>query len=205
MCLFYLFSRIYPHLLGQQAIHHVGIVLCLIGIRTVEQAELQEFAVRNVIQSEEVGTRLFDGISVILQRITIGSRKQPPASMTQAFMEICVQIVCLVGKLIHPLKCFRIDDKLLTEAVSPRRHIVSVCKIRDGNAFRTMLRPDPVGIREVDSDGRRGVFVSTQHRSAYHIRRNASHGLLLKASIYRRMVFEPLSIRADNLRALGCL
>ena len=86
----------------------------------------------------------------------------------------------------------------------PRGFVIGICDVADGDAFRTIFSPDPVGIRQVDANGCRWIFITTEHRCTNDLRGNAPHRFLFKGIIDRRMVFKPLRILTDKLRALGC-
>ena len=55
--------------------------------------------------------------------------------MSQTLMQVSVQIIGLVGKAFHQLDRLIIYDELFTESVSLGRHIICMCKIRNGNTL----------------------------------------------------------------------
>ena len=68
-----------------------------------------------------------------------------------------------------------------------------------------MLLANPVGIRQIDTDGRSRIFLTTEHCRTDYVGSNALHLRLAETGIHRRMVLKPLRILTDGLRALGSL
>ena len=68
-----------------------------------------------------------------------------------------------------------------------------------------MFLTDPVGVRQVDADGRSRIFLSAQHGSTDDVGCNSLHFRLAETGIHRRMVLKPLCVLADGLGALGSL
>ena len=68
--------------LRHQAVHHIGIILRLIRLFIRHQAQLYQFLVGNIVQSEQVGSRLLYRTAVGLQRIGINAWQQLSATMT---------------------------------------------------------------------------------------------------------------------------
>ena len=85
------------------------------------------------------------------------------------------------------------------------RLIIRFGKISDSNALRTMLSPYPFSVRQVDSDSRSRILITTKHSRTHHIGSDASHLLLAKTCIDRRMVFKPLRIVTDSTCTLGSI
>ena len=67
------------------------------------------------------------------------------------------------------------------------------------------MSTDPVSIRQVDADGRRGIFITTQHRRTDDIGRDALDNGFAETGIHRGMILEPLGIPTDGLRTFGSL
>ena len=82
VCLFYLIAWRNTYQLGHQTIHHIGIILCLIGLAIRQQAEFYEFRVGDIVQAKQVGTCFLNGIAVSFQRIGVSTWKQLSAAMT---------------------------------------------------------------------------------------------------------------------------
>ena len=52
--------------LRHQSIHHIGIVLRLIGFTVRQEAELHQFGIRHIIKAEEIGTGFLNRIAISL-------------------------------------------------------------------------------------------------------------------------------------------
>ena len=157
------------------------------------------------IESEEVGTGFFYGVAVSLQSIRISGRKQLSATMSQAFVQVGMQVIGDVGILVHQRHGLLIDDEFISESVALCSLVVGISQVADGNALGAMFLTDPVGVRQVDADGRSRIFLSAQHGSTDDVGCNSLHFRLAEAGIYRRMVLKPLCVLADGLGALGSL
>ena len=83
--------------------------------------------------------------------------------------------------------------------------VVGIGNVRDGNALAAILGTDPVGVRQVDADGRRRILVTTQHGSTNGIGCHTLYLLLAETRINGRVVLKPLGITADGLRTPGGL
>ena len=73
------------------------------------------------------------------------------------------------------------------------------------DALRTVLRTNPVGIRQIDADSRRGIFVATEHSGTNSIGGDTLYMGLTETRVDGRMVLKPLGILADGLSSLGGL
>ena len=85
------------------------------------------------------------------------------------------------------------------------RLVVGISNVRNGNTLGTVLCTNPIGIGQIDTDCCRGIFIATQHSRTNGISSYPLNMWLTKTRINRRMVFKPLGILADGLRALRCL
>ena len=74
-----------------------------------------------------------------------------------------MQVVAHVTIFINEVKCGLIDDEFFLEAITVGRLVIGIGDVRDGDALRTVLRTNPVGIGQIDADSRRWLFVATQH------------------------------------------
>ena len=117
-------------------------------------------------------------------------------------MQVRVQVIAKVAVFFYQLTRRLINDKLLVEAVAARRFVVSIREVADGDALRPIAGPDPVGIGQVDADGRGRVLLTAKHRSLDDMRRDTFDLRLAETRIYRRMVFKPLCVLGDRPRAL---
>ena len=73
--------------------------------------------------------------------------------MSQALMKISVQVVALEAILLDQRTLSVAPDKLLAKAIALSRLVVSLRNVFDGYGFRTMIPTDPIGVRQVDTDG----------------------------------------------------
>ena len=69
--------------------------------------------------------------------------------MTETLMEVGMEIVAKVAVLQNESTCGVVDDVFVKEAVATCRLIVSVRKIADSNALRSVACPYPVSIRKI--------------------------------------------------------
>ena len=125
--------------------------------------------------------------------------------MSQAFMQVGMQIVTDIAILLYQRERSLVDDKLFFEATTMSCLIVSIGNIRNSDALRTMLSTNPVSIGQVDADSCRRIFVATQHGCTNGIGGDTLYMGFTETRVDGRMVFEPLSILADGLRTLGSL
>ena len=114
--------------------------------------------------------------------------------MPQTFVQVGVQVVANVAVTRHNVQCFFVNNKLFFKAVTLRRLVVRIGNVAYCYTFRPMLRPNPVGVGQVNADCRRGIFVSTEHCRTHDVGCNATHFGLFKSRFDRRMVFKPLRI-----------
>ena len=161
--------------------------------------------VSHIVQTEEIGSRLLYRIAIRLQGIRIGARKKLTAAVSQTLVKVGMQVVGDISILIHQRHSLLIDDKLISESVALSRLVVGISQVADGNALRTVLLTDPVGIRQIDADSRSRIFLSAEHRRTDNIGGNALHLRFAETGIHRRMILKPLSILTDGLGSLGSL
>ena len=171
--------------LRHQSIHHISIILRLISLTIRHQSQLHQLFISDIIQSEEIGPRFLYRIAVSLQGIRIHTRQELSATMSQALMEIRMQVVTDIPILLNQLKRLCINHKLLLESITMGRLVVGIGNIANGNALTTVLRTNPVCIRQVDTYGRRWIFIATQHRCTDHTGCNALHHRLTETRIHR--------------------
>ena len=79
--------------LGEQTVHDVLVILSLIGVRIVEDAQFYQFGVTQVVESEEVGTAFLEGCTVGLEGIGVNTGEQLARSVAQALVQVGVQLV----------------------------------------------------------------------------------------------------------------
>ena len=158
--------------------------------------------VGNIIEGKEVGSGFLYGAAMHTKSICIYARKNDARTMSEAFVQVGVQVIQLVSKIVNHLQHIFIGNEFLTETIAFGRIIISFGEIANGHALATMHRANPVAIRQIDANGRTGVKVATQYGSLHHTSSNALAFLLLETLVYRAVVLKPLSILAKNLSAL---
>ena len=200
--LLYLVTRFYARQLRHQTVHHVCIILGLVGLEVGRQPQFHKLWVGHVIKSEEVGTRFFDGVAIGLQRLWVCARQELSATVSEALMQIGMQVVAHIAVLTDKGKGFLVDDKFLLEAAATSSTVIGLRKVANGHALRAVLRTYPVGIGQVNTNGRRGIFVTSEHRRTNNVGRHALYLGFTETRVNRRMVFEPLGVLTDGLRAL---
>ena len=80
--LFYLIAWGDTYKLSHQTVHHICVILRHIRLFIGHQTKLYQLWVGYVIQSEEIGSRLFYRTAISLQRIRVYTWKQLSATMT---------------------------------------------------------------------------------------------------------------------------
>ena len=117
-----------------------------------------------------------------------------------------MQVVAAVAVGVHHLANLVVRDKLLAEPIAPRRLVVGVRQIGDCHRLTAMLGPDPVGVGQVDADGRSRIFVAAEHGRTDRIGRDPLYFWLAEARIHGRVVLKPLcAVRNGTRAACGLL
>ena len=135
--LFYLVALLDADALGEQTIHQIGIVLCLVSLVIRSQAKLHQLVVGDIIESKQVGTCFLYRIAVCLERIRVGARQELSTSMTQTLMQVGMKVVGDVAILIDEVDGLCIDDKLITEAITLGRLVVRLGQVADGDSWHS--------------------------------------------------------------------
>ena len=125
--------------------------------------------------------------------------------MPQALVQVGVQVVGQLAVPLHPLAVLGAEHELLVETVAVSSHVVGIGDVVDGDRLRAVLLANPVGIGQVDADGRRGIAVAAEHRHGDDLGRNAPHDRLAVGLGHGRMILEPLGVVGDHLRAVAGL
>ena len=191
--------------LGEQTVHQITVILRLESFIIRSQSQLNQLMISHIVQAEEIGPRLLYRIAIRLQGIRISARKKLTATMSQTLVKVGMQVIGDISILVHQRHSLLIDDKLISESVALSRLVVGICQVADGNALRTVLLADPVGIRQIDADSRSRIFLSAEHRRTDHVGSNAFDLRFSETGIHRRMILKPLCILTDGLGALGSL
>ena len=137
--------------------------------------------------------------------IGIHARQELSRTVSQAFVQVGVQVVQLMRVEVYHLHHLGIGDELLAESVALSRLVVGLGEIAYGDALATVNRTHPVAIGQVDAYGRTGIEVATQDGSLHHAGGDTLALLLLEARVHRAVVLEPLCILAEYLGAACCL
>ena len=203
--LFYLVARRDANELRHQTVHHVRVVLCLVSLAVGQQSQFHKLRVGHVVESEEVGSCLLDGVAVSLQRVGIDTRQQLSATVSETLMKVGMKVVARITITLYQRECFLVNDKLFLETASVGSFVVSIGNIRDGYALRTVAGTNPVGVGQIDADSRRRILLAAQHGSTDNVGRDTLDYRFAEARVNGRVVLEPLGILGDGARAVGSL
>ena len=173
--LLYLVTLLDSDSLGEQTVHQITVILRLVSFIIRSQPQLNQLMVSHIVQTEEIGSRLLYRVAIRLQGIRIGARKKLTAAVSQTLVKVGMQVVGNISILVHQRHSLLIDDKLISESVALSRLVVGISQVADGNALRTVLLTDPVGIRQIDADSRSRIFLSAKHRRTDYIGGNTLH------------------------------
>ena len=176
-----------------------------VGLAVGHQSEFHQFFIGQVIQAEEVGARLLNGITVCLKRISIHTRQQLATAMTQTLVQIGMQIIAQVAVALYHGARLPVYHKLVQESIAVRHLVVSFCQIAYRHAFRAIHRPNPLSIGQIDANGGRRILVATQHGRTNHMGRDPLHLFFAELGRDRGMVFKPLRMATDGLGAARSL
>ena len=99
----------------------------------------------------------------------------------------------------------RIGDEGCIHPAVTSCQAIGFVDIVDGDGLRAVGRTYPISIRQIDTDGRSGIRVTSKHRYRDDRSGYTTGILLLEAGIDGSMRFEPRSLTADLRRALARL
>ena len=116
-----------------------------------------------------------------------------------------MKVVADVAVTRHYVKRIFVNNELFFKAITLRSLVICVGDVADCYAFRPMLRPNPIGVGQVNADSGSRLFVSTEHCRTHNVGSNATHFGLFKSRVDGRMVFKPLRIVADKACSARCL
>ena len=205
MRLLYVASGLDAHELRHQTVEHVGVVVAMPCIRGGSESQVVHLLVGNVVEREEVGTCLLYGAAMHAKGIGIHARQELSRTVSEALVQVGMQVVQLVRIEVDLLQHLGIGDELLSEPVAHGRQVVGLGEVAYGNALASVDGTHPVAIGQVDAYGRTGIEVATQNGSLHHTRGDTLALLLLEARVHRAVVLEPLCILAEYLRAASSL
>ena len=180
--------------LGHQSVHHIGVVLALVGLLVGSESQFHQLVVGNVVETEQVGTCLLDGVAVVLQRIGVDAWQQLSAAMPQTLVQVGMQVVANIAVFVDERNGLSVNHELFPEPIAAGGLVVGLGQIAYRDALASVLCPYPVSIGQVDADGCRGVLVAAEHGRTNHVGRHALHFGLAEARVNGRMVFKPLGI-----------
>ena len=83
------------------------------------------------------------------------------------------------------------------------RFVVGIGEVFDGNRLGAVVATNPVGVGQVDADGRGGVAVAAELHHVNHFGAHALNLFFAEARVDGGVVFKPLGVLADKGRALG--
>ena len=153
------------HELRHESVHHVGVVLALVGFEIGCESEIDEFLVGHVIKAEEVGARFFDGRTVGFQCVGVGAGEEFSAAVAETFVEVGVEVVAGVAVLADELARGIVNDELFVHAGAVGRLVVGIGEVADGDALGTVFASNPVGVGKVDADGGGRIEVAAKDGS----------------------------------------
>ena len=193
--------------LGEDTVADITAVFSFVGLLVGEDAQLHEFLVCQVIKGKEIGTRLLQGGGELLQRTGRGARKQLAGAVAQAFVQVGVEVAGQRAVFAAEGDLLVIPGELGEDALGRlgRRLCIGVGDVGDGHGLGAVLLADPVGVRQVDADGRSGIVVAGNNGHVDHLGAHPFDLGLPEARVDGGVVFEPLGVLADHLRAVRSL
>ena len=197
-------ARLDARQLGHHAVEDILGITRLGDVERGNQPQFDQLRITQVVKPEQVGAGLFERRAVALQLAALDTRSQLARAVPQALMQVGVQVVGQLAVPLHPLAVLGAEHELLVETVAVSSHVVGIGDVVDGDRLRAVLLANPVGIGQVDADGRRGIAVAAEHRHD-DLGRNAPHDRLAVGLGHGRMILEPLGVVGDHLRAVAGL
>ena len=146
-------SRSYPHELSHQSVEHIGIVVGFIRLPVGQQSEFHHLFIGHIIKSVEVGPCLLDGVAMLFESVAVHPRQQLSAAMSETLMQVGMQVVCHITVSVDEFDGVAIDDKLFLKSISFGCLCIGFSEVSDSDALTSVLRPYPVGIRQIDTYG----------------------------------------------------
>ena len=198
-------ARLDARQLGHHAVQDIFRIPGLRHIERGHQPQLDHFGIAQIVETEQVGARLFERRAVALQLAALDARSQLARTVAQTLVQVGVQVVGQLAVLVHHRTVVGTQHELLVEAVAVGGHIVGIGDVVDGHRLRAVFLADPVGVGQVDADRRGGIAVAAEHRHRNDLGRNALHLLLAVTGIDGRMVLEPLRVLRNDLGAVAGL
>ena len=193
--------------LDHETVADVVGVFGLVGLGVGHNAQLYHLGIGGVVETKEVCAGLFQGRSIFTHRGGAYSGEELAGAVAQALVEVGVDFIGQGSPLLGQFYLFLIIGELgegagghLLGAV-----IVGVGDVGNGHGLGAVLLADPVGIGQVDANGRGRIAVTGQANGIDDLGADTLHGLLLEAGVHRGVILEPLGVGGQDLRALGGL
>ena len=137
-------TRLDAYELCHQSVHHLSVVLSLVGLGVGEQSQFHHLGVAQVVESEEVGTGLLDGRAVSLQRIGVYTGEQFARAVAQALVQVGMEVAGESIVLFEQLALHITVYKFLVEAVAQCSHVVCLGEVTDGHRLGAVCAAYPV-------------------------------------------------------------
>jgi len=182
---FYVVAQLDTYQLSHQAVHHIRIVFGLVSIVVWSQSQFTHLGIRQIVQTEQIGTGLFDGRTIRLQGIRVYTWKQLSGTMTETFVQVGMKVASQVTILFQIGLFHFAIYKLIRKSVSMSRLVVSIGKVSDSHRLGTMHATNPVGIRQIDTDSGSRIQIAGNDSSCNHLGRHALHFFFLETLVYR--------------------
>ena len=128
-------SGLDAHQLRHQTVHHIVIVLTLVSLLVGREPEFHELVIGQIIESEEVGTRLLYRAAIGFERVGRRAGQELTTAMTQTLMQIGMEIITEIAIFADQRACLLIDDKLLVHSRTFGSLVVSLREIADCHAL----------------------------------------------------------------------
>ena len=189
------------HELGDEAVLHIGVELCLVGLHIGCEAEFAELGVGHVVEAEEVGAGLLNGGAVGLQRVGVGAGEEFAGAVAEAFVEVGVEVVGEVAVLADEGEGGVVDGELLTHTAAGSCLGIGGGEVADGDALGAEVAAHPVGVGQVDADGGAGVEVAGENGGGDDLGADALALCFLEAGVNGGVVLKPLGVGGEFLRA----
>ena len=149
---FNILTRLDAVQLSHQTIHHLLVVASLISLGIGNDTQLYQLGIGHVIESKKVGASLFESRTVSLQSVGVDTGEQLARAVSQALMQVGVQVTCNTTILFEQFTLNIAVNKLFVETVTLGSLGISLGYVVDSNRLRAMSGTYPVGIGEVDTD-----------------------------------------------------
>ena len=189
--------------LHHQAVADVAVVFGLVGLRVGHDAQLDHLRVGGVVEAEQVGAGFLQGGGVFAHRRGGDARQQLAGAVAQAFVQVGMDLVGDGAPLLAAGDFRLVPGEFGEHALREflRGIVIGMGDVRDRDALGAVVLADPVGVREVDADGRGRIAVAGEADGVDHLRGNALDRGFPEARVHGGVVLEPLGVRTQGLGA----